>query len=109
MYTSSCAGHLDAPPGETMKAKMLLALLFALAAGPGFAQDVMQPVPEEMKQTDWMVGTWEGDATMMGQSSKVTLVCDKILGGRYLRQSNKFSMGGQDFEGMLIMGYDPKA
>jgi len=94
-----------------MKIKNLFVLVLAAVATMASAQ--MPPVPDVMKSVDWMVGSWSGEMTMNfgGQESKSksTMVCEKVLGGRYLRSMESFLMEGMgEMQGQLMMTYNPE-
>lgn len=98
-----------------MKLRPLFTTLLLCLSAPLFAQETMAPVPDEMKQTDYLVGHWEGTMKMptgpgTDMSMKGTIDVDKVLGGRYVREMHKFTGGGMgDMSGMLMLTYDPVA
>ncbi|MBS1722957.1 MAG: DUF1579 family protein [Armatimonadetes bacterium] len=92
-----------------MKAKLLCGFLLALLCAPAFAQDMMAPIPGEMKELDYLVGTWEGEMNMNGMKMKAGFKAEKILGGRYIREMHTYTMGdNMQMTGMFLMTYDEK-
>jgi hypothetical protein len=67
--------------------KLIAALLLALAAAPGAAQDAAGLA--------WLTGTWRGSGTMFGAASEARLEIRPVLGGRFVELS--YHAGG--FEG----------
>ncbi len=97
-----------------MRIRLPLLVCMSFVAALSSGQGLTSVAPEEMKSTDYMVGTWEGTITMtgMGQDkpSKSTIVCDKILSGRFVRQMHSYTVEGMgELSGMLLLTYDADA
>jgi hypothetical protein len=110
-----------------MRNKLLpfMVLIFSLSIAGVMADDNKVSEADMMKK--WMefatpgaehkamavhVGEWDAANTMWmsasapAQISKGTAIGKMILGGRYLKITNKSVMMGQPFEGVSITGYD---
>jgi hypothetical protein len=88
-------------------------MLLMFGAIASAQMEMPKPLPE-LKQLDWMAGTWklDGDAKPgpMGPGGKWTMTEEVrwMEGGFFLVSHNKFSGGGMgDGAGIAIMGYDP--
>jgi hypothetical protein len=92
-----------------MKIRFSLAVLAALTT-PLFAQEAPKPGPEHQTLMA-SVGTWDAVVEMMGKDGKPTK--DKAvsevtaIGGLWVIDDFKGSMGGADFHGHGATGYDP--
>lgn len=85
---------------------VFMTLLVSMFAG---AQE-FAPVPKEMNQAKFMVGTWKGQLTMywMGKESKGpgTVVSKMSLGGRYLESDHTYVVDKMTMSGKQMLTYD---
>ncbi|HZN41296.1 MAG TPA: DUF1579 domain-containing protein [Planctomycetota bacterium] len=92
-----------------MKICFAVAVLAALTT-PLFAQEAPKPAPEHQKLTA-SVGTWDAVVEMMGEDGKpqTNKAVSEItaIGGLWVIDDFKGSMGGADFHGHGTTGYDP--
>lgn len=60
---------------------------------------------EQLKPLEWMVGQW----TSSSNNAEVELDCNWTKNQNFLTRAFKISVGGDDFSGMQIVGWDPAA
>ncbi len=94
---------------------LLAGLLLSLVALSAAQMQMPKPAPE-LKQLDWMAGSWklDGDAkpSPMGPGGKMTMTEDIhwMQGGFFLVSHSKFAGAGMgEGSGVSIMGYDADA
>ncbi len=94
---------------------MLCGILLLFAAALSAQMPMPKPAPE-LKQLDWMAGSWKmvGDAkpSPMGPGGKVDMTEDVqwMQGGFFLVSHSKFSGGGMgEGSGISVIGYDSDA
>ena len=101
---------------QNMKLKSLtLSVLMAVTlVSQAFGQGMppMTP-PDEMKALAFMTGSWTGKMKMYGMGAEpveadTDMVCEPILGGRFMRGMVTYDMGGMKMSGMQLQTYDPE-
>lgn len=99
-----------------MKLNRMGVVVALLASSFVHGQDgMMMGVPAEMKQLDFMEGTWSGSMKMsMGegepQAATLDVVYEKTLGGMYVKGMHTFNLPNMPaMTGMLMMTYNPKS
>ncbi|MBS1714618.1 MAG: DUF1579 family protein [Armatimonadetes bacterium] len=70
--------------------------------------------PDEMKALAYLTGTWTGKMKMYGMGpepmeAESQMVCESILGGRFMRGMVTYDMGGMKMSGMQLQTYDADA
>ena len=97
---------------KRLTVQIMFSMIWLLMAGTAvFAQGPMGP-PEQMKECNFLEGTWTADTQWkMSDStdwihSKATCEYTMILGGAALQMVYKSEMMGMPFEGLSIQTYD---
>lgn len=83
----------------------VLFVFCALAAARSFAQELPKPGPEHEKLKE-LVGEWDAEMDMQGQKSKCKAVYKSICGGMWVESNFTGSVGGIEFSGHGLDGYD---
>jgi len=94
---------------------------------PKDAAPPVPPSPEQSLESNWkaaatpgrehkilegLVGRWKGHVVVRVNPNRVSEESDAtsegtmILGGRYVQVTHKGTLGGQPFEGVMLIGYD---